>query len=106
MRHFVSVLVFGALALAGCQFDPVAACESRCEERKALGCEPSGTRCDNACVLADDVYDEGYDRAAAAGCTSQYQATMDCAFSTPACATEAVIAERCAEEYLILQNCL
>lgn len=104
MRHFVSSLVI-VLGLAGCQFDPVSACESRCEEKKSLGCESAGTDCENSCVLADDIYDDGYNRAEDAGCVSQYDTWVSCLDSTPSCATDAVIAQMCGEEYLILEDC-
>ncbi len=108
MRNFLWLALVSCLGLValGCNtFDPVAACESRCERRKAMGCEPSSTQCDNSCVLADDIYDDGLDRAEAAGCVSQYQTYVECLISTPPCATDTVLAEMCGEEYLILENC-
>ena len=78
---------------------------SRCEQRKADGCESSGTDCENTCVLADDTYEDNLDRAENAGCVSEYNTLVACYDSTPACATAAVLAEMCGEEYLILESC-
>lgn len=105
MRHFISVCVVLA-AVTGCQFDPVATCESRCEEGKSLGCESAGTDCQNNCVLADDVYDEGLEHAQDAGCVAEYDTAVSCWASTPACASQTVINEMCAEEALVLNSCL
>ncbi len=106
MRNFSFFLAFAVLMVAGCNYDPVAVCVDRCEQRKSLGCESSGTDCDNSCVLADDVYDSGLDTARESGCVSEYNAFVSCSDSTPACASLTVIAEMCAEEYLVWQNCM
>ena len=85
--------------------NPVSACESRCEQRKSLGCEAAATDCQNNCVLADDLYEDGLTRAQNAGCVSEYNAGVACLDNTPACASATVIAEMCGEEYLSLEAC-
>jgi hypothetical protein len=100
---FVSSLV---IWLVGCSYDPVAVCEDRCERAKSEGCQSSETDCDNACVLADDVYETGRQLAEDAGCVAEYENVVSCYDSTPVCASPDVIAERCAEETIALARCV
>jgi hypothetical protein len=93
------------VSLCGCNYDPVGQCVSRCEQRKADGCESASTDCDNSCVLADDYYEDRLERAQDSNCVSEYNTLVACYDSTPACASATVLAEMCGEEYLILEGC-
>jgi hypothetical protein len=106
MRNFCIPLVLSVLGLVGCGYDPVAVCESRCEQEKARDCDPlPGIECDSRCSVADDTYEMGLDRARDTGCVGEYQNYTSCLDHVPICATLTDIAAMCAEEYIALASC-
>lgn len=101
----VALFAFAAAATGCSNFDPVDACETRCERQIAMGCTASDTRCDNNCVLADDIYDDGLERAQNTGCVGPYNRYVQCLVDTPPCATAGVIAEMCGDANEDLEDC-
>jgi hypothetical protein len=104
MRNFLIVSTL-ALVFGGCAYDPVAACENRCEGEKREGCRPTSDMCDNACVLADDLYDAELDRARERGCVGEYNNYVGCLDGVPICATPTQVAAMCAEEFIAYSSC-
>lgn len=105
MSRAIPFAFVSLLALLGCDYDAVGACESSCERGIANGCFPEATTdCVADCEDAEAEYDQARANAGVAMCQGEFDSLTGCLDSADPCSASECGTERtslfeCAAEF-------